>query len=121
MRPVVNLNFTTIEPTKPSLDVFVQMIKSIYQGLVNVLLGNVGFGDGTNLDNINGFWAPVITPGAANTDFTITHNLGRVPVGYIVMTKSAACDVYTGSVLATKTQITLRATVGTVTLKLFII
>jgi hypothetical protein len=120
MKATPNLNFTTISPTQSALDNFVQMIKNVYQNLVTVINGNIGFGDGTNSDNISGNWATVITPNVANTDFVITHNLGRVPVGYLVMIKSAAVDVYTGSAAATKTQITLRATVTSVTIKLFI-
>ncbi len=82
---------------------------------------SVGFGDGTHRDNIDGNWVTVVTPVAVNTNFTINHTLNRVPVGYLPMQKSAACDVYTGSVAGTKTQLTLRATVGGVTLKLFIL
>jgi hypothetical protein len=120
MKATPNLNFTTVKPEQTSLDNFVQMLKNVYQNLVTVINGNIGFGDGTNADNISGAWATVITPGTPNTDFVITHNLGRVPVGYLIMIKNAAVDVYTGSTGATKTQITLRATVASVTIKLFI-
>jgi hypothetical protein len=50
---------------------------------------------------------------ASNTDTTITHNLGRKPIGYYITKKSKTCDVYDGSVVATKTQITLRITDST--------
>lgn len=119
MKAVPNLNFTPLVPTKSSLDTFVSMIRGVYQNLVKVLNGNVGFGDGTNPDNISGVWATVVFP-APNTDVTVTHNLGRIPVGYIPMTKLAACDVYTGSVAPTTTQLTLRGTVAT-TVTLFIV
>ena len=48
-----------------------------------------------------------------NTDTTITHNLGRVPIGYYVAKKTQSCDVYDGSILPTDSTITLCNTNGT--------
>lgn len=46
---------------------------------------------------------------AANADTTITHNLGKVPYGFIVIAKYAAADVWMSTVTApTKTTITLQ-------------
>jgi hypothetical protein len=115
------LNFTTVLPTQKALKDFVTMIRSVYQHLTDVVNGKIGFGDGTNHDNIDGSWINVVAPAAPNTDFTVTHNLGRIPVGYWLMQKDRACDVYTGSVAATKTQLTLRATVASAVLRLFVI
>jgi hypothetical protein len=116
-----NLNFTVIKPEQKSLNDFVQMLKTIYQNFVSVVNGQLGFGDGTNLDNINGSWINTTTPVAPNTDFTVSHNLGRIPSGYWIMTKDRAVDIYTGSVAATATQLTLRATVASAVVRLFII
>lgn len=121
MKATPNLNFTVIEPSKESLNVFVQMLKNVYQNLVGVINGQVGFGDGTNLDNINGSWVNAVTPVAPNTDFTINHNMQRIPSGYWVMQKDRAVDIYTGSIAATSTQLTLRATVASAAIRLFII
>jgi hypothetical protein len=41
---------------------------------------NNGIGPG----NISGFWVNVTTPATANTTFTVTHNLGRIPNGILV-------------------------------------
>jgi hypothetical protein len=121
MRATPNLNFTVLEPTARSLKQFVTMLRSIYQNLVDVINGNLGFGDGTKLDNISGSWINVVAPVAPNTDFTVNHNLNRLPVGYWIMQKDRACDIYTGGVVATKTQLTLRATVASAVLRLFIV
>lgn len=121
MKVAPNLNFTTIQPTQKSLDSFVQMLKNVYQNLVGVVNGQIGFGDGTNLDNINGSWINVVTPVAPNTDFTVNHNLQRIPSGYWIMQKDRAVDVYTGGVPSTSTQLTLRATVASAVIRLFII
>jgi hypothetical protein len=45
-----------------------------------------------------------------NVDTIITHNLNRVPTGFIVIAKWGSMDIYYGSVAATKTTITLKTT-----------
>ncbi len=121
MRATPNLNFTVVKPTEKSLKLFVTMLRSVYQNLVNVVNGDLGFGDGTLADNVSGAWINVVAPVTPNTDFTVTHNLNRLPVGYWPMQKDRACDVYTGSVASTKTQLTLRATVASAVLRLFVV
>lgn len=121
MRLSPNLKNTTIEATDEALKSFVTMLRSMWQELATVVNGSLGFGDGTLPDNISGAWVNVVTPVAPNTDFTVTHNLARLPVGYWVMQKDRAVDVYTGSVASTKTQLTLRATVASAVIRLFIV
>src|SRR6266576_4266520 len=121
MKIAPNLQFDVIEPTKKSLENFVRMIRSVYQNFTTAFNGNIGFGDGANLDNINGSWINVVAPVAPNTDFTMNHNLGRIPSGYWIMQKDRACDVYTGGVAATQTQLTLRASVASAVLRIFVI
>lgn len=56
-----------------------------------------------------------VTFTAANTDTTVSHNLGRVPVGYLVTSSNAAIVVYDGSVTNTESALYLRASgTGTV-------
>ena len=107
-----------MKPTEPKPHDGPLQLFRIMQRVFRVLNGNVGFGDGTNTDNLDvEFITAVFT--LANTDLTVNHTLGRIPVGYFPFSKAAACDVYTGSVAATATQITLRGTVAT-TVKLII-
>jgi hypothetical protein len=109
-------------PAIPSMLVnFAKAVLRAWQLLTTVINGQVSFGNGVASDNISGVWATVADTGAANTDFTITHNLGRIPVGYLVMTSSIATDIYTGSVAATKTQITLRSSAAHAAITLFIL
>lgn len=99
-----------------------------------ILSGNVSPGNGLtfdpngqpltySIDNTSGvvirigsmanpFALPASWP-ASNTDLTFAHNLNKVPYGYIVIAKSKPCDVYWGSVVATKTTITLQITDAT--------
>jgi len=85
-----------------------------------ILRGNTSFGDGVNTDNIDGVWATATSPGTANTQFTVNHTLQRIPVGFDVKKKDAACDVYAGITAWTTTQIFLKATGINVHLTLFI-
>jgi hypothetical protein len=115
-----SLDTITVEPEKKSLFDFVQMLGKMWRNLAQAFNGQISFGDGTNVDNINGAWVNTTTPVAPNTDFTVNHNLNRLPVGYLVMAKDRAVDVYTGSIAATLTQITLRATVASAVIRLFV-
>jgi hypothetical protein len=45
---------------------------------------------------------------ANNTDLTIAHNLGKVPYGIIVIYKTAAADVFFGTIAPTDMNITLQ-------------
>lgn len=106
---------------KWDLTKFASMLKKLWIQLAKVVNHGISFGNPTSgADNISGVWTIFTTP-VANTDFVITHNLGRIPVGYLVMTKSASVDIYTGSVPADETTITLRATVAGVVVTMFIL
>jgi hypothetical protein len=101
-----------------------QSLQQTHQLVAKAINGNIQFGNPTSGPvNILGVWKTVTTPGVANTDFTVTHNLGNTVSGVMVGTKNAACDVYISPSANSSptTQVILRATgVGTVlTLFLF--
>lgn len=97
-------------------------LRNVWEKAARVINGLLSFGDGVETDNVSGAWANVTLP-AANTDFTITHNLQRVPAGYVVWAMSAAGSVYTSPTVNPNpdTQIILRSTavIGT-TVRLFV-
>lgn len=91
--------------------------KALQDWLTNhsrVLSGNVDFGDTmTNVEqgrNIKCSKAKGTTPGTANTDFTIAHSLGRVPITIAAQDTNNGGLLYRGSVAWTKTTVTLRCT-----------
>lgn len=110
------------DPPRPT-EKWWMSLQQIYQLVAKALNGNIEFG---NLQsgpvNINGVWAPVMTPVGVNTDFIVTHNLGRTAFSYLVASKNAACDVYTSPTVngSPNTQIILRATGSSTTLILFL-
>jgi len=60
-----------------------------------------------------------VTFNGANTNQSISHNLGKTGVSYIVASKSATCDIYSGSG-DTSSTINLKSTVGGVTVSLLL-
>jgi hypothetical protein len=80
------------------------------------------------LGNVNGLWPgtlaggyTITTPGVANTEFTVTHNLGRVPIGYDIKSIDAAAHVYDSrKALWTNKVMFLKCDQATVHLVLFV-
>lgn len=112
------LNFGT------ALDKLWTKWRQIYEQVAKAVNGNIEFGNPTSgPGNINGVWASVTTPGVANTDFTITHNLGRVCVGYPIQTADRAASIYTSPTpnAAPLTTVILRCNVASAVLTIFLI
>ncbi len=99
----------------------IEVIRQNAKEVASVVNGRISFGDGVDFDNIEGTWVSILTPASPDTDFTVTHGLDRLPVGVIPMRKAAAVDIYTGSLADTTTTVTLRATIGSVAVELFIV
>ena len=83
--------------------------------LARVLNGNVSFGSTmSNKDgdtNISNWKAQGTTPGTANTDFTITHSLGRVPITIVGQDTNNGGLIYRSPATPwTKTHATFRCT-----------
>lgn len=90
------------------------------------LQGRVRFGPGTSGnagENIQGTFLTIVTSGA-NTESTYMHNMGAIPVGYIVLGQDKAGSLYqlaaTGTGWTTTT-ISLKCSVATVTFNLFLL
>ena len=59
--------------------------------------GRVAFGsasDGARGENISGEFAVKADMGAAGTEWEVTHGIGSIPVGYLVISTSKAGSVY---------------------------
>ena len=82
-----------------------QALTSMWNNLSKSINGGLYFGSTQEqskglLGNINGLWPgtmaggyAITTPGA-NVEFTVTHNLGRIPIGYDVKSIDAAAHIY---------------------------
>lgn len=82
--------------------------------IIELLNGKV-----TPLDNMDVSFVSV-TFAAANTNIEVAHTLTRLPVGYIVVGRSAAITVFDGTIASTETSISFRSSgTGTATILVF--
>lgn len=90
----------------------------VTQQMGKVLSGNVSFGASTNnVDqdiNIDCFKATGTAPGTANTEFSIAHQLGRIPIGFIVASVDQAAIIYKSTTAWTSSHIYLKCNVASV-------
>ena len=103
------------------IDRFRQATKKYAERLANIINGQLSFGNGTALDNMQGRWINTVTPGAPDTDFTVTHSLGRVPVGWLTVSIDKAGVIYLGTIAATAQDLTLKCSTATTTIRIFVI
>src|SRR5262249_14994748 len=102
------------------------VLKDVYKAL----RGNISYGgQGSNpsnptlglvTDNIDGNWGTVSDSGVADTEFVVTHNLNRVPIGFHVVRQSAAGSFYDSGTAWTSTQIFLKCSAANVAATFFI-
>jgi hypothetical protein len=83
--------------------------------------GGIGFGDGTNSDNMFGVFYNYTTNAIADTQDTINHNLGIVPIGFLTLSLDKGAVLYKGATAWTSTQIFLKATLASVAARIFIL
>lgn len=96
-------------------------LRKIYEQAARVINGGIGFGDGIDSDNINGVWYSGVTPATPDTEFDVLHNLGRVPVGWLLVYEDAAASIYDSGTPWSSTEMFLKCNVASVAVKLFII
>lgn len=98
-----------------------------FNTVINCLQGRVRFGPGTSGnhgENIDGTFLQITTNGVANTESTFTHNMGSIPIGYIVLWQDKAGSLYQGPTTGTawtSTAISLKCSVASVTFLLFLL
>ena len=96
---------STLEFAAKTKDKAWTMMTRIYEQLARVVNGGLSFGIAYDIlfnspgnrkssDNIDCVWLAWVTPATANTDFIITHNLGRKLNAYLIARKSGAVDIY---------------------------
>jgi hypothetical protein len=116
-------------------------MRQLYEQVALAFNGNVSFGQEVNLSgvdiipnqavspmtasriaggNIDVVFVVLTTPGVANTDFIVVHNLGRFASGYFVVAQTAAGIVYNGAGLTNTTQIALRCNTAGIGVKLLV-
>ena len=70
--------------------------------------------------NIDGVWLVVADTGNANTEFSVIHNLNRIPVGFDVKRINASANIFDSGTSPTKTKMFFKCNVAHVAVTLFI-
>lgn len=105
-------------------EVDVKALDGDLESLFQAITGRVRFGtgdDGDRGENIAGEFQTFTTDGTPDTEGAVSHGLGSVPIGYIVISKDKAGHIYDGTTSWTSTNIYLRSDVASVTATVFLI
>lgn len=96
--------------------------KRFYESLQKIFKGNISYGHGIGGQdqNIEGMMVDVPTTGLINTEFVVTHNLGRIPLFYDVKYINAACSIYDSGTPWTITKAFFKCSVANIHTRLFI-
>lgn len=116
-------NFNTFDDTKPE-----QWARDVDSDLNTVFLclsGRIRFGPNNTTinkgENILGQFVTYTTNGSANTEDTVPHNLGSVPVGYIVVKQNKSGSVFDSGSTWTVNNLYLKCSGTSVLVTLFLI
>lgn len=107
-------------PQINSLEAVTKWITNLVVRLRRTVDGHLGFGDGVDPDNMFGVWITYTTNAVANTEDAVTHNLGVVPVGYLVFSQDKAGSLYKSGSAWTTSQIFLKCSAASTTVLIFI-
>jgi hypothetical protein len=95
------------------------VLKKRLEDTSRAINGGIEFGNPSlGIKNIQGYWLATTSPGVADTEFTVTHNLGYIPTGIIIFSLDKAAIVYSSRKnLWTGKQIFLKVNQPTVNLQ----
>jgi hypothetical protein len=114
---------TFVYNEKQSMESNIRRLEQDTSQLFEAFKGRIRFGTGTDGDrgdNISGEWQ-VVTSADANTEFEVTHGLGAVPIGFLVINVDKGSVIYDSGTAWTATSIFLKATEATTTMKIFLL
>lgn len=102
-------------------------INSDIRTLFTAMQGRIRFGsggDGDRGENIHGEFQEFTSHATANTEFSVSHGLGSVPVGYLILGQDKSGSLYqlddTGTAW-TSSAIYLKCSVSSVTFLVFLL
>lgn len=104
-----------------------QYEKNLDADLANLFMafrGRVRFGsttDGYRGENISGEFQVFTSNATPDTEDTIGHTIGAIPVGYIVLKQDKAGSLYLGSTTWTSTNTYFKCNVASVTFTIFLL
>lgn len=98
-------------------------LQTFLDQLQRVLSGNISFGSTGGVSDRNILCTQVsgTSPGVSDTEFTVAHNLGRIPIGFIVVSVDKAAIIYKSTTAWTSSNIYLKANATSVSYVLLVI
>jgi len=117
------LILNTSQPYEAQIRVLQNQIDKLY----DCLHGRVSFGtgvDGVSGMNVEGEWQSYVSNATPDTEDTIAHTVGSVPLGYLVVTQDKAGSIYGTASLGTawtSSAIYVKCSVASVTFLLFLV
>lgn len=108
---------------KNTYDIVSPNIRRYDEDLYKLINGRkISFGQQVNSgdQNIDGQMVEIADTGLANTQFSVVHNLGRVPLFYDIKYMSLATSVFDSGTTWTTTQIFLKSSTAHVKLRIFV-
>lgn len=93
---------------------FIRFASGVFREMQSIINGKVEF----DL-NIASQTQTVYFP-SANTDLSISHNLGKSNINYLVAQKTGPCDIYNGSAVTTTSTVALKSNAAGVTVTLIL-
>ena len=89
-------------------------------GQMSFLDADGGVGSGKRPMNVDAMWVQYVSNAVANTEDTVAHNLGRIPVELWIGLPDKSAEIYKGTTAFTKDNIFLKASAATVTVNLIV-
>jgi hypothetical protein len=98
-----------------------QWFRLFFADTATIINGDIGFGDGVDPDNMGGVWVTIPNTGSVASDVAVVHNLGVVPVGFILMVPPATGTINKGATPWTTSTIYIRCSTANQACTVFVL
>jgi len=99
--------FRPLLPRRPIRQFRGQDTYDVLSDVTEVMNQGISYGDGVRSLHMAGVFAKIADSGLANTPFTVNHTLGRIPIGFHVMRKTSAGEIFDSGVAWTNKTISI--------------
>lgn len=106
---------------------YIRDVDTDLRNLFFITQGQIRFGDGDDNEigeNVSGQFQQFTSDATPNTEFAVSHTLGAIPIGYIIMGQDKAGSLYQLSTTGTSwtsTNVYFKCDVASVTFKIFLL
>lgn len=99
------------------------ILQSEMENIYNIMDGKISFGTlfGERSENIDAYLVDATASSVAGDDTSLTHDLKRTPIGYLILSQSGSGDFYEGSATNTDTAFYIKCTTASTRFKIAII